>query len=454
MPLADSTSRTWLATTTTGRPHGIQIRIARRAGGSASGRGSESGRRPGRRIAARQGPTLLRSDGRDPDDDQFRDANRGGLPGTQLVGSRARRPIDTRVLVILIGVRRCDSDACPPAARMRVVLVRLVMCFTVRERLARNREGGDEAKENREAANDQVQAHEHNVVETRRPASISQGSARNRSPSAACASLRQRERSGRRQIGQFASAGAVPSCAVTGPRTTIAFITVSFTVTVTVTRFPCTRPTNRAGSDGPTATGYARSRYVPATSNSPEADTGIRPLMSPKVHAMWRCAELSPTMNPALSPPQVPIPSLPSDGAGGVVVEQAAQNTTLATITDRQCALGIARVPNGVTRPTHRRYDASQGNSRVVTEARAPAVRTPGPDVSGDPLTPCSENRLNLRLNPRHAASRSKSIIRLPGSSCGEDRVMHPHRSRREHGRRPATRRLRAHCGQPAPVET
>src|SRR3954468_531128 len=62
-----------------------------------------------------------------------------------------------------------------------------------------------------------------------------------------------------RQIGQGPSFASAPKITVTGPITTVFFCTVSFTVAVTVTVFPSSRPVNLAGTDGPTAIGKARS---------------------------------------------------------------------------------------------------------------------------------------------------------------------------------------------------
>jgi hypothetical protein len=62
---------------------------------------------------------------------------------------------------------------------------------------------------------------------------------------------------GRRQIGHCIRRGSWAYVTVAGPRTTVACCTVSSTVTVTTIVAPSTRPTNRAGTVGPTAIGYA-----------------------------------------------------------------------------------------------------------------------------------------------------------------------------------------------------
>ncbi len=76
-------------------------------------------------------------------------------------------------------------------------------------------------------------------------------------------------------MGQGHIFGSMPRASFTGPSSAVVSATVSVTVTLKVITQPLTEPWNRAGSVGPTATGYARSRYSPGTSNPPVAPITI-----------------------------------------------------------------------------------------------------------------------------------------------------------------------------------
>src|SRR3989454_11413624 len=80
----------------------------------------------------------------------------------------------------------------------------------------------------------------------------------------------------------------------------------------TLFRSPATEPWNREGREGPTYTGYARSTYCPGTSNRPGASSTIAWCPSPKVQPRCTWALVSSAMRPALSPPHVPVITLPA----------------------------------------------------------------------------------------------------------------------------------------------
>ena len=80
------------------------------------------------------------------------------------------------------------------------------------------------------------------------------------------------------------------------------------------------------------------------TSNSPDAFNTTLPGMSPNVHLMCRCVDVSLTIMPALSLPQVPSASFPSAGGRLVVDEHAAaaiNAMTVADKADRWAGLGL-----------------------------------------------------------------------------------------------------------------
>jgi hypothetical protein len=82
-------------------------------------------------------------------------------------------------------------------------------------------------------------------------------------------------------MGHGPNRGSLPRRTLTGPRTTIVFEIVSFTVTVSVSVLPDTRPENEAGIVGPIATGYARNRKLPVRVKRPLASSVTRPVRSP-----------------------------------------------------------------------------------------------------------------------------------------------------------------------------
>jgi hypothetical protein len=70
------------------------------------------------------------------------------------------------------------------------------------------------------------------------------------------------------------------------------------------------------------------------TSNSPDPLKIILPGMSPNVHLMCRCVDVSLTIMPALSLPHVPSASFPSAGGRLVVDEHATAAINAMAVAD------------------------------------------------------------------------------------------------------------------------
>jgi uncharacterized damage-inducible protein DinB len=100
--------------------------------------------------------------------------------------------------------------------------------------------------------------------------------------------------------------------------------------------------------------------YVPVTSNSPEAFNATLPGMSPNVHLMCRCVDVSLTIMPALSLPHVPSASFPSAGGRLVVDEHATAVINTMTVADMADGwAGVGRIVLGMLhRLNHARTEA------------------------------------------------------------------------------------------------